>query len=581
MRSKLKIAISLLLVMITLVSCAPATVITPGDTTTSTDAPEAPEQPLDLVLFDESTAYVITYPLSAPKAVVDIVTDFQTALDEMTDINKVNVKTDFLRAGVSPDPNSLEILVVNTNRPESAEVVKDLPYSGFAIKKVGNKVVIAANHEETLKEAIEYLLNNLIEADGEGMNKILKLKGEYVSNSDVRDLVSSPEQLSEYQIVYAKDNSYMMNCAKEFAEAIKSYCGVTLNCVDDSTAETSKEIIIGVTSRDESEVVKDKTGLSYVIKAVGQKIVIGSGGVETATSLAVDKFKAVFMSGIYNSTIHIPENYENSVSGNVAIKGSYDPTLAEGADLRIMSFNVLAELWDDKAAATLPGRDKNTSEIILSYLPDVIGLQETTQLWYSLLESRLDGVYKFASYKVPGGKVNYSTLMYNIHTTELIECKTTLYSVRNSDSMRNLTWARFRRKSDGAEYIVTCTHWDITDDKRQVQWGENAKLINDLYEKYKLPIFAAGDYNSNEEDLFDDFLKATNMTDPKYSAKKIVNPGKTTHTLGSSVPSDKLCIDHIAVSPGQEVLFYNRLTCNTALNASDHCPIYIDVKLNK
>ena len=77
MISKLKIAISLLLVMITLVSCAPATVVTPGDTTTSTEAPEAPEQPLDLVLFDESTAYVITYPLSAPKTVVDLVTEFQ------------------------------------------------------------------------------------------------------------------------------------------------------------------------------------------------------------------------------------------------------------------------------------------------------------------------------------------------------------------------------------------------------------------------------------------------------------------------------------------------------------------------
>ena len=581
MNSKLKIIIALMLLLVTLASCAPATVVTPGDTTTSTEAPEVTEQPLDLVLFDESTAYVITYPLSAPKTVVDLVTEFQSALDEMTDINKVNIKTDFLRVGVSPDPNSLEILVVNTNRPESAEVVKDLPYSDFAIKKVGNKVVIAANNEEKLEEAIEYLLENLIEAEGEKMNKVIKLKGEYVSNSEVRDLVSSHELLTEYQIVYAKDNSYMMNYAKDFAKAIESYCGVNLNCVDDSTAPASKEIIIGVTSREESAAVKDMTGLSYAIKAVGQKIVIGSGGVETATSLAIDKFKAIFMSGIYNSTIRIPENYDESVSGNVAIKGSYDPTLAEGADLRIMSFNILAELWDDRAAATLPGRDKNVAEIILSYLPDVIGLQETTDLWYSLLETRLDGVYKFASYKVPGGKTNYSTLMYNVHTTELIECKTTLYTVRNSDSMRNLTWARFRRKSDGAEYIVTSTHWDITDDKRQVQWGENAKLINDLYEKYKLPIFATGDYNCNEEDLFDDFLKGTNMTDPKYSAKKIVNSGKTTHTLGSSASSEKLCIDHIAVSPGQEVLFYNRLTCTTAINASDHCPIYIDVKLNK
>ena len=171
--------------------------------------------------------------------------------------------------------------------------------------------------------------------------------------------------------------------------------------------------------------------------------------------------------------------------------------------------------------------------------------------------------------------------MYNIHTTELLECKTTLFTVRNSDNMRNLTWARFRRKSDGAEYIVTCTHWDITDEKRQVQWKENAQLINELYEKYKLPIFATGDYNSNEQDLFAKFLQETKMIDPKYQAKTIVNAGKTTHTLGSKASNSELCIDHIAVTPGQDILFYNRLTCPTATDASDHCPIYIDVKLTK
>ena len=586
MNSKLKIAIALLLILLTLVSCAPAG--TPSDTsaddTTVSDAPADTTVPvqedLDLVLFDQSTAYVIMRADETSQTIVNMVADFRKAIDALTDINTVSIKTDWLKKGVEPDPNALEILVANTNRPESAQAMEGLAYSDFAIKKVGNKVIIAAHNEKTLKQAIDYFLNNLIVAEGEGTKKVLKLKSEYVSSSGVKDIISSADQLAEYQIVYPTGDSVMMNKAKDLAAKLESVYGVTVKCVNDRTDATAKEILIGMTSREESAFVKDLIGLDYAIKVVGQKIIIGARS-ETATGIAIDTFTSDFMSGIYSNTFCISENYDNSASGTIVLKDSYDPTLTEGADLRIMSFNILAELWDDQAKATMPGRDKNTVALILSYMPDVIGLQETTALWYSLLEPQLDGIYKFASYTVPTGKVNYSTLMYNIHTTELIECKTTLYTVRNSDNMRHLTWARFRRKSDGAEYIVTCTHWDITDEKRQVQWKENAQLINELYAKYNLPIFATGDYNSNEQDLFAKFLQETKMIDPKYEAKTIVNAGKTTHTLGAKASNSELCIDHIAVTPGQEVLFYNRLTCPTATDASDHCPIYIDVKLTK
>ncbi len=587
MNSKLKTAIALILVLLTLVSCSPATGNPDGTSADDTSVNDVPaettapaQEDLDLVLFDQNTSYLIMRAEETTKIIIDIAADLRKAIDDMTDINKVSIQTDWLKKGTEPDPAALEILIANTNRPESAEAMKDLAYSDFAIKKVGNKVVIAAHTEQTLKQAIDYFLNNLLTAEGEGTNKVLKLKSEYISNSGITDIITSPEQLGEYQIVYPTGNSSMMNAAKDLASEFEAYCGVTIKCVNDRTAATDKEILIGMTSREESAPIKDTVGLDYIIKAVGHKIVIGARS-ETATGIALDTFVSDFLSGVYSNTFRISSNYDASASGTIVLKDSYDPTLTEGADLRIMSFNILAELWDDKAKETMPGRDKHTVALILSYMPDVVGLQETTALWYSLLEPQLDGIYKFASYTVPNGKTNYSTLMYNIHTTELIECKTTLYTVRNSDNMRHLTWARFRRKSDGAEYIVSCTHWDITHEKRLVQWEENANLINELYAKYKLPIFATGDYNSNEQDLFANFIKKTGMEDPKYVAKTIVNPGKTTHTLGSKASDSELCIDHIAVTPGQDILFYNRLTCPTATDASDHCPIYIDVKLNK
>ena len=302
MNSKLTTAIALILVLLTLVSCSPAT-NTPDDTaadvTSENDATVETTIPvqenLDLVLFDQSTSYVIMRAEDTTKTIIDIVADLRKVIDDMTDINKVSIQTDWLKKGTEPNPAALEILIANTNRPESAEAMKGLAYSDFAIKKVGNKVVIAAHTEEKLNQAIDYFLNNLLTTEGEGKNKVIKLKNEYISNSGITDIISSAEQLSEYQIVYPTGNSSMMNAAKDLASEFENYCGVTIKCVNDRTAASDKEILIGMTSREESAPIKNTSGLDYIIKVVGQKIVIGARS-ETATGIALDTFVSDFLS---------------------------------------------------------------------------------------------------------------------------------------------------------------------------------------------------------------------------------------------------------------------------------------------
>ena len=588
MRNKLKALISIILVLVTLVSCTPAgggdDNETPGGTTdggTSNVTPEEQTPPKSgVVLYDKTTAYKIVIAENTSNSIIEIAEDLRAALDAMTDA-EVEVVTDALGEGEEPDAGALEILIANTNRPESKEVIKDLSCSDYSIKRIGGKVVIAALSDDLLVEAINYCLGNLIVIDDDGTDKAVRLKSGFTYKSSAKDLVTSPEELSEYKIVYAFDNEVMKESAEYLSALIEDHCGVKLECITDNTVPSQKEIVLGVTTRGEAVLVKNLPLLDYVIKAVGKKIVIGASK-DNVNKSAIDEFAKIFLSGTYTDGFRISGTFDSGGIGRATIKGAYDPTLAEGADLRIMSFNILAELWDPDASATLPGRDKYAADIILSYLPDVVALQENTPMWYELLEERLKGVYQYAIYKSPSKAPAYTTIMYNTHTTELIECTATIYSERNSTSSRLLTVARMRRKSDGAEFIVTNTHWDITDDRRQVQWKENADWVNDLLEQYDVPIFCAGDYNSNENDLFKKFLQSTNMTDPRFTAKTIVNPGRTTHTLGHNAdPSPQTpCIDHIAVREGQEVLFYNRLTFYEAIKTSDHCPIYIDVKLN-
>ncbi len=301
-----------------------------------------------------------------------------------------------------------------------------------------------------------------------------------------------------------------------------------------------------------------------------------------AITSAINLFVATFCEGRYRNTVKNNTAYDRSITESVTLSDTDIPTLSEGADLRIMSFNILAELWADIALKTLLERQKCVPAIILSYSPDVVGLQEVTPAWYSSLEEQLAGLYNVAGKTLnghPDGETNFSTLMYNVATTELIECSTTVYSEGNDPKLRNLTYGLFHRKSDGAKYIVTCTHWDITVEARRIQCSEMAELVQDLVNKYRVPIFCTGDYNETENGLFRIFLDKTGMLDPKYTAKVIGYAGGTGHELKKKPTASSPCVDHIAVTTGPKLLYYNAVLCPTALEASDHCPIYIDVKL--
>lgn len=581
MKNILKTLLVCLLVVMMLMGCTPDNGDLPDDSAnTTTPAVSDTESAPVLTLFDANTNYTVIRAEECDQQTMNMAAKFRLTLNDMTSY-KVDIKTDWIRRDETPNPETLEILIANTNHPESAQVLQSIGFNDYAIKVVGKKLVIAAHKADTLQAALDYTLQNLIKVADDGTVTLLS---EYTYHSGIADIINSYEELAEYKLVVSPSDSSAKDIAKELQQSIKKFCGAELKMVGSHITPSEKEILIGNTGRNESNAALSQlSGLEYVITVNGSKIIVG-GNTSMATSLAVDNFIETFMSNDFSSTCKIPSNYNDVQQGTITLKGGEDPALAEGADLRIMSFNILAELWDTTAKATLPGRDKNVAAILLAYKPDVVGLQETTDLWYSLLEPKLEGIYKFASYKIPSGATNYSTMMYNVETTELIECNTVVYSKRNSAQMRNLTWARFRRISDGAEYIVTCTHWDITDERINAQWPENAQLLKDLYAKYKLPIFCTGDYNSDESEQFASFMStmsAVGMLDPKYKSKVINNAGKTYHDLGKKPGASEYAIDHIPCIPvaGTELLYYNVLKCQAALDASDHCPIYIDVKL--
>ena len=272
----------------------------------------------------------------------------------------------------------------------------------------------------------------------------------------------------------------------------------------------------------------------------------------------------------------------------------------EDSNLRVMSFNILSSEFNNKPK--ISGRDKLVLDILTRYKPDVVGVQESDPGWYKVIKKNFSD-YRFAneSNNKINGVVNYTTILYNAKSISLLKCEQKAYEVRDSEKCRNITWALFESKFTEEQFIVVSTHWEVTQKKRKEEAKELAKVVKDLKKKYDFPIFCTEDYNSNEkDDEYSIFIKNSGFEDAKYTSKSKGLVAATFH-LGDGTGSEKdynsgywklgkesyrddkintiNSIDHIFCSAGENILYYDTVADLSAMNASDHCPIYVDVKL--
>ena len=78
--------------------------------------------------------------------------DIYNAIFDATGI-ALEIKTDYLKRGEVADSTSYEILIGDTNRPESKEVKDSLKANEYAVKTVGNKIVIMGWYDATTVKA--------------------------------------------------------------------------------------------------------------------------------------------------------------------------------------------------------------------------------------------------------------------------------------------------------------------------------------------------------------------------------------------------------------------------------------------
>ena len=247
---------------------------------------------------------------------------------------------------------------------------------------------------------------------------------------------------------------------------------------------------------------------------------------------------------------------------------------APGTELRVLSYNILAKAFGRQSPAA-EARAPEIIEIIRNISPDIGGLQELDPIWYQMLSGRIEP-WKFARSPYDG---NMCAVIYDSRRFRQLDGGVMPYS---DQQLRCLRWTLLEEISTGRKLIITNTHWDLTAPKRMHNSQLMARHLAELRKRFPgASVFCTGDFNSGREsDEFKNLLRNTPMSDSVAAARHTENAavGSWFSPRTGRVRTRSHHIDHILVSPGVEVLQANLLFGQLPLTASDHLPLFADVR---
>lgn len=282
------------------------------------------------------------------------------------------------------------------------------------------------------------------------------------------------------------------------------------------------------------------------------------------------------------------------------------------------------------------GRDDQARDTIIRYQPDIIGFQECDQNsdceatglndhgWYDYFKSEHEKSQENfpyviindneRTYQISGEsskKTIFSTIAYNTKTIapELENgkpvwgTKLSLYSDNNN--CRYLTYGVFHLVNNPSKkFVATSTHWNLSSStmlRRILQAKESADYSLFLKEKYNCPVISCGDYNQDDfTEPYLAYLAESGFNDTKYNASEVglltptyhLGTGKgtkedysseywyrTKETLRSNRSDIIETIDHIFASKELKIHYYDVISEERAMYASDHMPSYADLEL--
>ena len=505
---------SLLIFLLLFSSCAPDDNVVVDDTTNTADTVVDNSDNFDfdglLLVNDGKPVFdIVCYEHSVLDGSPELAKKLANTLNQVCGVefsvysDKAQAKNDSLI--VFADPSDKDVL----------SEMNAMENGGYKIFKEENNIILMAFDNSAMEKAVDLFCNSVAQSAQKFANG--KRVGFYFSDgaetgaSDKKVLVGE-NRIEFYSIVYAANDKAAEAAAQSLREVLLDAVGAELKITDDTTPATELEILVGVTNREESAThhksigAKWKFSMGYEYRLINKKIsIIGADEENYCVSIGCTKFAETLIKGevfeLNNSEI---------AKGTVKIKYDEFAKRAEGTDVRIMTANVLSEEWGGTAPEP---RADSFYENLKYYKPDVVGIQEVSLKWSNALKKLFENSdYKLIHDKFPGTKTNYSAMIYNSATTELIDSGVRQMSIGNPIGGRNMTWGVFKDKATQKTYLVINTHLDWintaspdgngynTHYSREKETNELIALYKELTAKYKnLDVFLTADWNTEKD----------------------------------------------------------------------------------
>ncbi len=504
---------------------------------------------------------------------------------------QISCSPDYSSESRPADSSTYEILIGQTNYPESKEVLSTLSSGDYAIKIVGNKLVINAHKEGDILRAVNYILNTMFEdtiTEVNGHKTVVISEYSYTGEKPLSDVLIDGNSVRDYAIVYFKGNnknetSEAESCAQMLWNIISEKTGIVLEVASEKEAVTKKnKIYIGI------DIGDINTGnMSYAAKIKDGNYYISADGY-MSLYLGIND---IIVNQI--NTRPVDRKVSLSDSEKCFLKVRNEP-ISEDAEFRVMTYNIMAQ-WTGWGGDYMPvfKRYEAFKGIIDVYSPDVIGLQEVSSQWSEKIRDELTD-YDFVNRVTPDGKfVNLTTIIYKRNKFEIVDTGLKYFTINGPTQIRLVNWAIFRDKATGKKFAFFNSHWGPSGEienytARRAQSYEHAEIINEVMAahpdvKYG---FSTADYNTGLTDVLTyDFLSISNFTNTLDIAKasgNLKNEVGGCGELGVSRENNRGggSIDNIFSTKNVKVLRHETILWSAVEHISDHSPKYADVVLN-
>ena len=250
-----------------------------------------------IICENGASQYVFVHPDKVNQALTNTLFDARAAIKAKTGVTMI-INSDWVKQGEEVPTGTKEILIGDTNRPESKQAASELKAGSYLIKVYGDRIAIVADGDKLLIDAVNYFVETYVTNAQDritvpGDLVYVKTADGYMPATDNGDGTVTLS-LDTFVIVYDSSNEqkYIQSVAKAFASRASKKYGA-LGATEDA-AVNKYEILLGKCDRKQFKTTDRKFLFRdfFVVYSDGKLSVSASSiyGYESAINFLIDGF---------------------------------------------------------------------------------------------------------------------------------------------------------------------------------------------------------------------------------------------------------------------------------------------------